>query len=199
MKENNLYKTESDILSGIKSGDQEAFRFLVEKFSNKVKRTCFGFVQSEADADDIAQDVFVEVFLSSGKFRGESSLSTWIYRIAVNKSLNYIRSTGSRKLMSLFERVADDKTFSPEPASNADYCPDSDLKRSEQAKAIKQALNLLAPNQKSAFILSKYDDLSYEEIADVMGTTVSSVESLIFRAKQNLQKSLYSFYKKNML
>lgn len=199
MKERSFYTDESDLISALKSGDHEAFRYLVEKFRNKVKRTCIGFVQSDADADDIAQDVFVEVFLSAKEFRGNSSLATWIFRIAVNKSLNFLRSSKRRKIVSLFERVGEDEKIITEPSSGPDHCPDNDLKRSDQSKAIEQAMNLLAPSQKTAFILNKYDDLSYAEVAEIMGTTVSSVESLIFRAKQNLQKSLFTFYKKNIL
>lgn len=186
------------MISRLAEGDHEAFRILVERFRRKVISTSMGFIHSEADAEDIAQDVFLEVFSSIKKFRSGSSLSTWIYRITVNKSLNHIRSSKRHKLISLFESFAGDEDKpSAEPASGSEYCPDDGLKKSDQAKALEQAMNRLAPNQKTAFVLSRYDDLSYEEIADVMKTSVPAVESLIFRAKQNLQKSLLAYYSNN--
>jgi RNA polymerase sigma-70 factor, ECF subfamily len=200
VKEKNIYINESELIAGIKAGNEDAFRLLVEKYQTKVKRTCMGFVHSADDADDIAQDVFIEVFLSATKFRSDSALSTWIYRIAVNKSLNFIRNKSKRKVISLFQSVTgDDKTAIRGLVSGKEYCPDNDLKNSEHAKVIENAMNKLAPKQKTAFILSKYDDLSYDKIAGIMGTSISSVESLIFRAKQNLQKNLYHYYKKNLL
>lgn len=157
-----------------------------------------GFVHSYADAEDIAQDVFVEIYQSIQNFRGEAGLSTWIYRIAVNKSLNFLRKAGRRKVFSFFgnnEGGSDNqiKTL----ASGREYCPDEELQKSEKSKAISQAMNKLPASQETAFILSKYDELSYQEIAEVMDISVSSVESLLFRARQNLRKSLLKFYKNN--
>ncbi|HUX59165.1 MAG TPA: sigma-70 family RNA polymerase sigma factor [Bacteroidales bacterium] len=193
------YLIESELIEGLRSGDQEAFRFLVENYQDKVIRTGKGFVHSDDDAEDIAQEVFIEVYQSISKFRGDAELSTWIYRIAVNKSLNFIRSASRRKILSFFEFPDSGKTsLANSLAASPDFNPDDDLRRSEQAEAVKKAIDTLPSNQKTAFVLSKYDDLSYQEIAAVMSSSVSSVESLIFRAKQNLQKKLYTFYKKNI-
>lgn len=199
MKEKNRDYTETDLLSALQSGDQEAFRYLVEKFGTKVKRTCMGFVHSESDADDLAQEVFVEVFLSSSKFRGESTISTWVYRIAVNKSLNFLRSAGRRKLRSLFESLTgEEKEYVKEPISGREYLPDESLQEKERSKIIGEAMGRLPESQRTAFILSKYDDLSYHEIAGIMNISLSSVESLLFRARQNLRKMLSDYYKNNM-
>ncbi len=200
MKGKDINIKESELIRGIKAGDNDSFRYLVEKFQSKVIRTCMAFVHSETDAEDIAQEVFIEVFLSISEFREDALLSTWIYRITVNKSLNFLRKKGRRKIFELVENLGGEKngTFE-ESVSGNEFSPDNEIKRSEQQKAISQALDRLNKKQRIAFILSKYDDLSYEEIAKVMQTSVSSVESLIFRAKQNLQRSLYKFYKKNIL
>lgn len=194
------YYDESEIISAIRSGDQEAFRFLVETYQDKIIRTSKGFVHSLADAEDIAQEVFIEVYQSVGRFRGESELSTWIYRIAVNKSLNFLRSVKRRKIISFFEyNHSDSPELRNDPVAPNEFCPDDNLRKSEQSDAVLKAIDSLPAKQKTAFILSKYDDLSYQKIADVMNTTVSSVESLLFRAKQNLQKRLFIFYRKNLL
>ena len=127
-----------------------------------------------------------------------SQLSTWIYRIAVNKSLNFLRSAARRKIISYFE-YSNSYRSEPvnDPVASREFNPDNNLKKSELADAVMKAIDNLPAKQRIAFILSKYEDLPYQKIADVMNTTVSSVESLLFRAKRNLQKRLYTFYKKN--
>jgi len=191
---------ESDLIGRIRSGNQDAFRSLVNTYQEKVMRTCMGFVHSAADAEDITQDVFLEVFRSMSRFREESELSTWIYRIAVNKSLNFIKSEARRKIftyMGFYDPVESD--LSGDLVSGKESCPDEDMNRSELALAVQKALEGLPSGQRTAFILSRYDDLSNKEIAGIMQTSVASVESLLFRAKQNLQKRLLTFYKKNLL
>jgi RNA polymerase sigma-70 factor, ECF subfamily len=193
------YSTEAELINAIRSGDHEAFRWLVEIYQEKIIRTCKGFVHSHNDAQDIAQEVFIEVYQSINKFRGDSGISTWIYRITVNKSLNFLRSVTRRKIFSIFETNDEEKhkqTY--DSVSSFEHLPDDNLIRSEQSAAILEAIDTLPFKQRTAFVLSKYEDLTYQEIAAVMNTTVPSVESLLFRAKQNLQKKLYVFYKKNL-
>ena len=159
-----------------------------------------GFVHSKADAEDIAQDVFIEVFESASKFRGDSELSTWIYRITVNKSINFLRSSRRRKMVGILDTfLSGDNSSVTEPATGQEMAPDNEISKIEQSKAINSAMASLSFKQRTAFVLSKYDELSYKEIAAIMETSVSSVESLIFRAKTNLQKKLFVFYKNNLL
>lgn len=199
MKQSYSYSNDSELVSGIRSGEAEAFRLLVEKYQDKIKRTSKGFVHSDADAEDITQDVLIEVYQSIDKFKGESELSTWIYRIAVNKSLNFLKSSFKRKIVSLFELTDSEKeTHSGGHDTNSGSDPDNDIIRSEQADAVKKAIDSLPDNQRTAFVLSRYEELPNKEIASVMITSVPAVESLLFRAKQNLQKKLLQFYKKNM-
>jgi RNA polymerase sigma-70 factor, ECF subfamily len=194
------YSKDSELINAIRSGDQAAFCFLVENYQDKIIRTCKGFVHSDADAEDIAQEVFIEVFKSADRFRGESQLSTWIYRIAINKSINYLKSSSRHKIISIFTYTDSGKQKSAnDPVAAPEYCPDDDLKRDELTGAVKKAIDLLPDKQRTAFILSKYEDLTYQEIASIMHITLPSVESLLFRAKKNLQKRLYLFYKKNMM
>jgi RNA polymerase sigma-70 factor (ECF subfamily) len=193
------YKDDIQLLEGLRSGDRDAYKLLVDKYHVKVIRTCTGFVHSAADAEDIAQEVFIEVFRSVDRFRGDASISTWIYRIAVNKSLNFLRSSARRKVFSFITGYdgSDSKGSIQEPASQEDS-PDEPLIRSDQARMLDKALAKLPDKQRTAFVLNKYEDLAYKEIAEIMDTSIGSVESLIFRAKQNLQKGLYDFYNKNM-
>jgi len=175
-------------------GSESAFKELVELYKNKVFNTCFGFVGNYADADDVAQDVFVEVYQSIGSFKQDSSLSTWIYRIAVNKSLDFLRKAKRKKRWSSLVRISTDSKDIQDFGAAHNQTPHVSLEQQERVAILNLALSKLHTNQKTAFTLKNYEDLSYSEIAEIMQITVSSVESLIHRAKKNLQKLLYNYY-----
>lgn len=192
------YTNDSDLTEGIIAGSEDAYRYLINKYQQIVFRTVMGFIHSEPDAEDITQEVFIEVFRSVGKFRRESGLATWIYRIAVNKSINFHRAGRRRKIVSFFDLNAGEVPgMNHEPVAPDDMNPGTEIDRSEHAAEIQKALDSLPHKQHTAFILSKYDDLSYQEIASVMNTTVPSVESLLFRARRSLKKKLYLYFKKS--
>lgn len=179
----------SIIIDQLKKRDEKAFRQLVEEYQRMVFRTCIGIVHDADDADDVSQEVFIEAFNSIDQFRADSKISTWLYRIAVNKSLNHIRANKRKRL---FHSLG----FSNSP-DVADMSITVDTIENQQRKKIMDAaIDSLPENQRTAFVLHKVDDLSYKEIAEIMDVSLSSVESLIFRAKQNLQKKLLNCYKK---
>jgi RNA polymerase sigma-70 factor (ECF subfamily) len=125
-------------------------------------------------------------------------LSTWLHRIAVNKSLNHLRKNKIKKYIDDLESlIITNKQSAREIEDNKTMHPGKSIEQAEKARILYQAVNSLSVNQRISFILNKYDDLSYKEIAEIMNTTVSAVESLIHRAKINLQKKLYDYYKKN--
>jgi RNA polymerase sigma-70 factor (family 1) len=182
------------LIEELKRGDSKALESLFNIYKDKVFNTAISYVQNPQDAEEITQDVFVEVFNSAGKFKGESGLSTWIYRITVNKSLDFIRYTKRKKRFAVLTSI-----FSSETGGQKTDMPDfihpgieTDLK--EQSKYLFKAIDKLPENQKTVFILSKVENLSYSEISEVMKTSVSSVESLLFRAKQNLKKYLSGYF-----
>jgi RNA polymerase sigma-70 factor, ECF subfamily len=177
---------------------QKAFEQLVNHYQPLVVKTCLGFVSSYADAEDLAQDVFIEVFQSLSSFRSEAQLSTWLYRIAVNKSLNFVRKQKRERMFRSIESFFTSKGDIAERIDIEDKWGDTaetNIQRAENKQLLKSAINSLPENQRIAFVLSKYQDLSYKEIAEVMNVTLSSVESLLFRAKTNLQKSLKKEFK----
>ena len=184
--------------AAVKDGSSEAFQHLVDRYHYKVINTCYGFVHNKEDAEDLAQEVFLEVYSSISRFREESKLSTWIYRISVTKSLDFIRKTTRKKrvgfLRSVFGKDTEIEQVHAFPATN----PHTSLEQQERANILQQAVDSLAENQKIAITLSKYEGFSYQEIADIMGTSLSSVEALIHRAKKNLQKKLYQYYEEWM-
>ena len=192
--------SESEIIQKLQQGDEQAFRSLVENYQKMVINTCFGIVHHQEDAEDIAQDVFVEVFRSIRNFRADAKLSTWLYRISVNRSLNFIRDHKNKKrIRSISDLIQTNPSgMLSIKASGSDH-PGATFENSQRAEMLHLAIGSLPDNQKVAFTLNKYEDLSYQEIAEVMAISLSSVESLIHRAKKNLQKKLYDCYKKNCI
>lgn len=192
--------SETEIIEQLKQGNEQAFKKLVETHQKLVVNTCYGMVQNREDAQDIAQDVFIEVYRNIQKFKGDSKLSTWLYRIAVNRSLNHIRDNKKNKWFYSFEdEVAVKSKHLQQLESSKSDRPEFELENKQRTLILHEAINSLPENQKVAFTLSKYEELSYQEIAEVMDLSVSSVESLLFRAKKGLQNKLYKCYKKKCM
>lgn len=191
---------ETEIINKLKHGDEYAFKQLVESYQKLVVNTCLGLVHNLEDAEDIAQDVFIEVFRSVDKFRADSKLSTWLYRIAVNRSLNFIRDNKRRKWFWSFEDVAENKnSLLGNITTSTSESPEYEMENNQRGHLLHQAIDSLPKSQRVAFTLNKYEDLSYNEISEIMDLSKSSVESLIHRAKINLQKKLYTCYKKKCI
>ncbi len=169
--------------------DPEAyFQRVYEQYKRKVLNTALNMVHSMPDAEEITQDVFVELYFGLEDFRGESQLGTWIYRITVNKSLDLIKKKKSKKrfgwLTGLFEEGS-----GRELHVISDFIhPGVLMENQEEMKQLFDSIERLPDKQKTALVLSVMEQLSYEEISNVMETSVSSVESLLFRARQNLKK-----------
>ncbi|MEO8148005.1 MAG: RNA polymerase sigma factor [Bacteroidia bacterium] len=188
---------EKDFISLLKSGEQSAFKTLVKNFGGKVFNTSIGILQNTEDAEDITQEVFAEVFQSLHQFKGESKLSTWIYRITVSKSLEFLRKKNRKKRFGFMQSLFSNDSAEPIKDISHFHHPGVQLENKERSAILFAAINKLPENQKTAFILHKVEDLSYAEITEVMQVSLSSVESLMFRAKQNLQKLLGDYYEKN--
>lgn len=175
-------------------GDQKAFNELFLQFKNRVFNTSLSYLQDAAEAEEITQDVFIEIFESAIKFEGKSSPNTWIYRITVNKCLDRLRFLKRKKRFAFVTSI-----FKPETGQILHDKPVFDhpgvkLENKEHAQVLFKALDELPENQKTAFILSQVEELSQKEIAETMGISVKAVESLIQRAKGNLRRLLADYY-----
>ncbi len=189
--------SDSDLISSLQKGSESAFRQLVDTYQHKVYNTCLGFLQNEEDAEETAQDVFIEIYKSVSSFRGDAKLSTWIYRIATTKSLELIRKQKRKKRFAFLSSLSGgDQDYENTKHASFEH-PGVILENKEHAKTLFTAMNELPESQKAAFTLHKVEGLPYQEIADVLNTSIASVESLMFRAKKNLQKSLRNYYEKN--
>lgn len=189
---------DEEIIKGILQGNKETYRYLVEKYQAMIFRTCMGFLHDKAEAEDLSQEIFIQAYQSLPKFKGNSSFATWIYRIAVNASLNKVRKTSKNSLFQRFELFGGGdklKTFEIPAPENEN--PENIIILEEHREWVKKALDSLPINQRTAIVLSKYDDLSQKQIAEIMNTTEGAVEALIQRAKVNLREKLSSHSKKN--
>jgi len=182
---------DSEIIELILQGDREKFRILVDQYQQMVFRTCMGFLHHKEDVEDLTQEVFIRAYQSLSRFKGDAAFSTWLYRIAVNASLNKVRKSSKNLILQHL-----DKLFGGEevkevqlPASDTED-PENILIQKEHVEWVRKALDSLPENQRTAIVLSKYDDLSQKEIASIMNTTEGAVESLLQRAKKNLREKL---------
>jgi len=158
-----------------------------------VYNTAIGILQNTEDAEDVAQEVFVQVYESIKSFKAESKFSTWLYRITVSKALDHLRRKKRKKRFAYVQSLfgANSETIIEKPDFNH---PGIKLDNKERAALLFKAIGQLPENQKIAFTLHKLEGLSYQEISEVMKTSVSSVESLMHRAKNNLKKWLTRHY-----
>ncbi|WP_436415902.1 RNA polymerase sigma factor [Petrimonas sp.] len=173
---------DEQLIHEILSGDTSAFKTLMEKYQMQVFRTVMGFVHSKEDAEDVTQDIFVKVYQSLASYKGESEFSTWLYRITVNMSINFVNRNRKNRLLQSLEDIF----FKP----SSEKTPLEQLEEWERDQRIRKAIDSLPEKQRMAFILSKYEELPQKTIASVMNTTEGAVEQLLQRAKNNLQKKL---------
>lgn len=176
------------------------FRRVFQEHKHRVFNTALGLVQNRHDAEDVTQEVFVNLHQTLSSFKGQSQLSTWIYRITVNKSLDFLKAKQAKKRSGFVVSLFGSKSDEDRPIDVPDFVhPGVQMERQEAATALFRAINQLPEQQKVAFTLSKVEGLSYQEIADVLETSIPSIESLLFRAKQNLQKLLRDFYENEFI
>jgi RNA polymerase sigma-70 factor (ECF subfamily) len=167
---------------------REAFKKIYDEHHRLVYHIAFHYLQNVEEAEEITQDVFVQIYQSAAKFEGKSSLKTWIYRISINKSLDFIKFKNSKKRWFIFGHKSQNELELAAVASHEQ--PDTDLLHQEKTAILYAVINELPANQKTAFILSKIDGLTHPEISEIMQLTRSSIEALLFRAKKTLQIKL---------
>ena len=173
--------TDADLVHACLAGDRQAFDVIVQRHQRTVYRVCYRFAGTHEDASDLAQDVFVRAYKGLRNFRGQSSLTTWLYRIAVNVCLNHVGS----------------KSPATEPMGPADRelratteAPVEALLRGERAGQVRAAIRRLPRKQRATLILRVYHELPHDEIARILGSSVGAVKANFFHALNNLKKLL---------
>ena len=173
--------------------NEDNFKTFYNQYKLVVYNVAINYVQNLEDAEEITQDVFVKAFKSYHKFNHNSDVKTWLYRIAINTSLDFIRKKSAKKYLFVFgKKSLNDNEINN--ISNFEH-PGILIENEENAKIMFQAINSLTENQKTAFVLSKLEELNNTEIATIMNLSISAVEGLIFRAKQALQEKLSQEFK----
>jgi len=175
--------------------DNATFESIYNRYSSRVYNTVLSYLQQPQDAEEVTQDVFIEVYRSAEQFKGEAAISTWIYRIAVNKSLDFIRHRSRKKRFAFLSSIFQSETGELQHDRPHFDHPGMQLENKEKGRMLFAALDRLPETQKTAFILFQIEGLSYKEIAEVMQQTESGVESLLHRARSSLRKHLEGFYK----
>jgi RNA polymerase sigma-70 factor (ECF subfamily) len=188
---------EQKLIENLRNGDESAFRLIVETRKDLVYNTALGLLQSAEDAEDVTQEVFIKVYESVHQFKGESAFSTWLYKIAVTKSLELIRSRKRKKRFAFITSIlGENNELKHDPPEF--HHPGILLDNRERAATLFKAIAKLPENQRVAFTLHKLEGISYIEVGEIMQLSVSAVESLIHRAKSNLKKDLKEYYVKNI-
>lgn len=165
------------------------FEQAYNEYKDLVYNLALQYLQNTADAEEIAQDVFLSVHQNLSSFEGKSSLKTWIYRITINKSLDFIKAKSRTKRSFFFNSKRLDDPDTHITVSNFDH-PGVLLEQKEAMKNIFDCINDLPERQKTALILMKIENKTQQEAADIMESTVKSIESLYQRAKKNLAEKL---------
>ncbi len=181
---------QEDLILQLKAGNEQAFRLLVESCQDMVYNTVLGIVQDMQEAEDVAQEVFIQVYRSIGTFRGEAKLTTWLYRIAITKALDWQRKKQLRKGVNAVAAWIGLGEPANEPVHF--YHPGVQLEQKEKAASVFKAIQSLPENQRVCFLLLKTEGLSYEEVAEILQLSIKAVESLMHRARENLRKKLES-------
>ena len=178
------------LMERIGAGDHAAFRKLVERHQNAVIGTVAKMLGNSSDAEDISQQVFLRIWRNAKRYRPDAKFTTYLFTITRNLVFNETRRRGRKKEVSSDEREENSHHLIEE---NPDRQPDAELLQAELQRAVDDAIALLPETQRMAVVLRRYEQLSYEEIADVLNLSVSAVKSLLFRARTTLRESLSGY------
>jgi len=180
---------EADLISRCRKGDQDAFKEIFDRYHKRVYRIAYGMVRQKEDARDIVQEVFTKLFRSIQDFRGKSKFYTYLYRMAVNTTIDHTRKMGKFSAFSLDEEGA----F--EPSGEPEQRPDRIFLRKELEGKLNLALEKLPPDQRMALVLREVEGLSYQEMAEAMGCSIGTVMSRLHYARRRVQTLLKDYLK----
>lgn len=169
-----------ELIELFRQGDESAFNEVVRRYQERIYWVARRFVNDHDEADDIVQEVFIKAYDALKKFRSESGLYTWLYRIAVNMSLNTVRRHKIREFLQLDDLA--------EREESPDKRPDELLEESEHRSLVEQAVAELPERQRAVFVLRYYEELPYEEIAAILKTSVGGLKANYFHAIRKIEE-----------
>ncbi|MCX8155759.1 MAG: sigma-70 family RNA polymerase sigma factor [Verrucomicrobiae bacterium] len=185
---------DSLLMLRVRKGDRQAFAELVEKYKQPLVNYIARTIQDPVEAEDLAQTVFVQVYKAAHRFRAQARFAPWLFSIARNACLNELRRRSRHPTASLEEVHAPDEEAAPRPLPDQQTPPPSQqVLRAELETKVAEALRDLPENQRTAILLYQQQQMSYEEIAQVMGCSLVAVKSLIFRGREVLKARLKAY------
>jgi RNA polymerase sigma-70 factor (ECF subfamily) len=187
---------ERELIQRLCAREASAFRELVEAHKRRLFGVAYDLLGNVHDAEDVSQEVFIKVYRSIGEFRGDSQLSSWMYRITVNLCLNRRRKKALSE-MELRESFEDDELHQPMPTNHPEANPEKMAEAEMMRVHLRQALDKLSAQQRAIFILRHDEDLPLAEISKIMKISEGTVKSQLFRALKKLQEAL-AFYKADL-
>ncbi len=193
-----LANTDPDaaLMLRVKRGDRVAFATLVEKYKQPLMNFIFRTLRDETEAEDLAQNVFLQVYKSRARYQRTAKFSTWLFTIARNLCLNEIRRRSRHPAESLEETHSENEDMpSRQYEDKKVFLPTENVLHGELARKIEEALDELPENQRTAILLCRQDELSYEEIAEVLDCSLSATKSLIHRGRETLKEKLKPYLK----
>jgi len=191
-KETPVLDPDARLMVQVKQGDESAFEELVEKYQNRVLSVLYNAIGSHEEAEDLTQDVFLRVYRARHGYQPTAKFSTWIFTITNNLAMNARRKRKWRRTVTIEGRDSGPLGARPEEQLVQEPGPTASgqLQSGEVAEMVRKAVDKLDDRQKMAVLLSKFEDLGYADIANIMGTTPTAVKSLLSRARTNLREML---------
>ena len=188
--------SEIDLVKRCQNGDAEAFDELVTRYRTRVFGMIYNMVHSEQDAWDLAQDSFVKAWKSIGRFRGKSSFYTWIYRIVMNVTIDWLRKKQVKGAGAEFDDAVQLKEIDPaaKTAPKPEEQPYERMERAELRQKIDNAIAQLSPEHRAVILMKETEDMQYHEIAEALGCSIGTVMSRLFYARKRLQNLLKDVY-----
>lgn len=182
------------IMLELRAGNMAGFDFLIQKYRKPIIHFMYRMVHNQAVAEELAQEVFLRVYRSRETYRAEARFSTWLYRIATNLGVNYVRDTRhERNASTVYLDETDEDTGTTPDVADATPNIETDLLRDERLKAIRQHVLALPERQRMAVLMHKYEGLDYKQIGEILKLSESATKSLLFRAYQTLREKLKDF------
>lgn len=186
-----MFVSDEDLMMECRRGDMSAFELLVRRYQDALVNYIYHIINDYHRAEDLAQETFLRVFKSASRYEPKASFKSWLYTIATNLSKNEIRNRNRRNTYFIADLVEEGETvYDSGFMADTRYQPDILYEKKERQQLIRKALNQLPENQRLALTLVTYQELSYEEIAEILKCSLGAVKSLIHRARQNMKKLL---------
>jgi RNA polymerase sigma-70 factor (ECF subfamily) len=181
------------LMLAVQQGDNQAFDVLMVKFYPRILNFVYKFVQNRARSEELTQEIFIRVYKSAGRYKPRAKFQTWLYTIARNVCLNEVTRNKTKLISLATPAFGDNRTLEDELENERSPNPGQTTLGEERKRRVQAAISALPPNQRMALILRRYEQMSYQQIADAMKVSTKAVKSLLNRAKENLKISLKSY------